>query len=234
MQLRKSAAFTAALCLTGSFALADNIAMSPNTSSGSQQFDTLFGMDFQVNSQPIQVTQLGVFDNNADGVLNTDNNGTQPIVVSLWDVNTGTQLASLNFGAGTGNGTDTNVGAGKVFFKPLSTPVTLAAGDTYYIGEDYSGAEQFFNSNGNTATAPTPDSSGLITFVGGGRASNVHGLLFTGSNSATTTSNGFIDGGPPARYAGPNFAFTTVPEPASVGVMGVVACGLLARRRRLA
>lgn len=199
------------------------MALTPTGQSGVQVYDDLFGMDFNTNSA-IQVTELGVFDNNADGVLNTDS-PTQPIVIQLWDLNNpSTPLAQLNFGGGSPIGTDTVVGGGKVFFQTLATPLTLPAGGNYYISEDYSSAEQFFNSGGNGATAPTPDGSGAITFVGGGRASFGHNYVFPSGGG------GFIDGGPPNRYAGPNFIFT--PEPASLGLLSIGALSLLARRRR--
>lgn len=208
------------------FAAADTIALAPTTPDGGQEYDALFGMDFNTN-QSIKVTQLGVFDNHADGVLNTDS-PTQPIVIQLWDLNNpATPLAQLNFGGGSPVGTDTSVGSGMVFFQNLATPLILPAGGNYYISEDYSGAEQFFNSGGNVATAPTiNDGGGLITFVGGGRASNGHDYVYPSGGG------GFIDGGPPNRYAGPNFAFTSTPEPASLGLVGVGAISLLARRRR--
>ena len=202
------------------------IALSPTTASGSQEYDALFGMDFNTNHS-IVVTQLGVFDNNADGVLNTDS-PTQPIVIQLWDLNNpATALATINFGGGSPTGTDVSVGSGMVFFQDLSTPLLLPAGGNFYISEDYSGAEQFFNSGGNVGTAPTiNDGGGLITFVGGGRASFGHDYVYPSGGG------GFIDGGPANRYAGPNFTFFA-PEPASLAIWGVViAGGLLVARRR--
>src|SRR4051812_33740753 len=55
---------------------AEIVALSPTVSSGTQNFDALFGMDFNAN-QAVNITQLGVFDNGGDGVLNTGS-PTQP------------------------------------------------------------------------------------------------------------------------------------------------------------
>lgn len=206
-------------------ASADTVALAPTLPDGSQGYDNLFGMDFNTNSA-IKVTQLGVFDNHADGVLNTDPN--QPIVIQLWDLNNpSTALATMNFGGTSPTGTDVAVGSGKVFFQNLAVPLVLPAGGNYYISEDYSGSEQFFNSGGNAATAPTiNDGGGLITFVGGGRHSNGHNYVYPSGGG------GFIDGGPANRYAGPNFAFTSVPEPASIALLACGGISILARRRR--
>jgi len=194
-------------------ASADNIALYPTVSSGTQMFDTLFGMDFNTN-QAISVTKLGVFDNNADGVLNTDS-PTQPIVVQIWNRNTGLPLATLDFGGGSSNGVDTTVGSGKVFFQNLSTPLLLPAGGQYYISEDYSGAEKFGNVNSPASyTPPTGADSGAVSFVGGGRGSNVHQAMYNPAGGTNFTTNGFIDSGPANRYTGPDFQFTTT-APAS-------------------
>jgi hypothetical protein len=216
-----------------------NIAISSNVSSATQTFDNLFGIDFNVNATPIQITQLGAFDNNADGILLTDSTAT-PIVVQIWNRDTGLAVASASFSSAD-PGTDTTVGAGKFFFRTLDTPVTLAAGGHYYLSEDYAGNEKFGNV-GNPGYSPaTADSSGLITFVGKGRASNVHNAMFNGNDAASggtstasappATNNGFLDSGPATRYTGPNFVFTAVPEPASLSLLALAALLPLRRRR---
>jgi len=226
---------------------ADVIGIQPNITTGTQVFDNTFGIDFNVNATAVNVTQLGVFDNAGDGVLLTDS-PTQPIVIQVWDRDTGIALASASFAGGTGNGTQATVGAGKVFFKPLTVPLTLTAGGHYYISEDFAGTEKFGNvGNAGYVNPTTNDGGGLISFVGKGRASNGHNIMFNGSDaasggtsaapappatSATSGPGGFLDGGPAARYTGPNFQFAAVPEPASAGLLGVAAVGLLARRRR--
>jgi hypothetical protein len=192
-------------------ASADIIALSPNIVTGTQTFDNLAGEDFTAN-QTIAVTQLGVFDNHADGVLNTDS-PTQPVVAQIWNVNTGVPLATLNFGGGSSIGTDTSVGSGKVFFKSLSSPLILQAGSTYYVSVDYSGAEGFGNHN-DTAGDPTPSATAgsAITFpsTNGGRGSNTHGKMYsTTITGATTTSNGFFDNSS-LPYTLGNFQFNTV------------------------
>jgi hypothetical protein len=228
------------LSAAASPASADTIAISPNVSSGTQNFNNLFGIDFNVNATSIVVSQLGVFDNLGDGALLT-NSASQPIVIQLWDRDTGIALASASFAGGQTNGTLTTVGSGKVFFKPLLTPLTLAAGGHYYISEDFGGNEKFGNVGNTGYVAPSTDTGGgLITFVGKGRASNVHSLMYNGNDVASggtstapappATTNGFIDSGPAARYTGPNFQYD-VPEPAGLTFVGAIAFGLLRRRR---
>ena len=204
------AALLAAAALAGigvRSASADSIALTPTVSTGTQYFDTMFGMDFTTN-QPITVTRLGVFDNNDDGTLVLDS-PIHPIVIQIWDLSTGTALATMNFGDGYGTGTDTTVGSGQVFFQTLPTPLSLPAGGNYYISEDYAGAEGFANEHApETYTPPTVDNSGAITFVGTGRASLVHQVVYNASGGSSFTTNGFIDQGPANRYTGPNFQFT--------------------------
>jgi PEP-CTERM motif len=217
--------FVAIVTLVFSFVLpvsaqAATIALSPTDANGGQDYDSLFGMDFDAN-QPIKVTQLGVFDNHADGVLNTDS-PSQPIVIQLWVRNTGVALASVDFGAGTGDGTIVALGVGQIFVKDLASPLILPVGN-YYISEDYSHAELFTNSGAH----PTiDDGGGLITFVGSGRASFGHNYIFPNGGG------GFTDGGPANRYMGPDFTFSAVPEPASVVLFGFGAVGLLVAARR--
>lgn len=230
------------LSAVGRVCSADVISIQPNITTGSQTFDNLFGIDFNVNATAVNITQLGVFDNVGDGVLNTDS-PTQPIVIQVWNRDTGVALATMNFGGGSPTGTNTTVGSGKVFFQTLPVPLTLTPGGHYYVSEDFGGAEKFGNVGNAGYVAPTTnDGGGLITFVGKGRASNIHSTMFNGNDAASggtstatappATTNGFLDSGPAARYTGPNFQFTTIPEPASAGLLGVAGLGLLARRRR--
>lgn len=221
----------------------DVIALSPNITTGTQGFDTLFGMDFNVTSATgIVVTQLGVFDNNSDGVLNTDS-PTQPVVIQIWNRDTGLAVAAMSFGGGSPTGTNTAVGSGKVFFQPLAVPVTLTTGGHYYLSEDYGGTEKFGNVGNAGYVGPTEnDGPGLISFVGKGRASYIHNTFFNGNDAASggtstalappATTNGFLDGGPATRYTGPNMQFTAAPEPGSAALLAVAATGLLVRRRK--
>jgi hypothetical protein len=189
-----------------SAAAVDTVALSANVSTGSEYFDYLFGMDF-VTNQPITITQLGVFDNQYDGVLIPDN-PVHPIEIQVWDLSTGAALATMNFSGGFSSGMDTTVGAGNFFFQTLPTPLTLPAGGSYYLSEDYAGAEGFGNVPAQPYTPPTPTNSSAITFVGAGRASLVHQVVYNASGGAGFTTNGFIDQGPAARYTGPNFVFS--------------------------
>src|SRR4051812_28712132 len=79
---------------------ADIIAVTPNITTGTQIFDSVFGLDCNVASPTgVTIPQLGVFDNAGDGVLLTDS-PTQPIVIQVWNRGTGLAVASMNFGGG--------------------------------------------------------------------------------------------------------------------------------------
>ena len=214
------------LMISASGAGAATVAISPNVTTGTQNFDNVFGIDFNAVSAA-QITQLGVFDNGSDGILLTDS-PTQPIIIQVWNRDTGIALASASFGGGSPTGTDTTVGSGKVFFQPLAVPLTLTAGGHYYVSEDFGGAEKFGNVGNTGYVAPTTnDGGGLITFVGKGRSlqrpqhhvqrQRRHHGRRTGRPSRRPPPTGSSTPDPPPATRGRTSSSTSCPSPRASG-----------------
>lgn len=183
---------------------------APNQSYGGN-----FGMDF-TPTQNVSVTELGLYSGNfGAGAGGSGFSGDD--FATLFDSN-GVVLAQLEFGGATGNGS--LVSGTSNYVKPLSTPVPLTAGQTYTIAAFYTnGTDQLANAGGGAA-APSETGSPYISYTGSGR--------FGGGTASSYP--GTTDGGPANRYNGPTFGFT-VPEPGTLGLIGLSMVGFLARRR---
>ena len=94
------------------------------------------GQKFTVNS-PIQISQLGMFDSNGDGLGESH-------TVHLAQTSNGTQLASITFAAGSESSSGTYQNGYR--FLPLSSPLTLQPG-TYTIWFTPSGSLDNFGEN---------------------------------------------------------------------------------------
>jgi hypothetical protein len=147
-------------------------------------FSGPLGMDFDVNQQPIAITELGVFDNGSDGLANA-------LTARLYNRDTQLEVAHLDFAAGQ---TGTLIDGSR--FLPLATPVVLPAGfHGSIVAEGYSPAEP----DGNFLSQPitwSTNGGGLINFVGTSRYG------FTQGDFPTTP-----DAGPANRYAAGTFQF---------------------------
>ena len=156
---------------------------------------------------PITVTDLGVFDDAQDGLIDRH-------AVGLWDSG-GNLLASTTLGAGTVDPLTNQ------FRYASIAPVNLLAG-TYTIGAvwlDGNDALIFPGEATNFATA-----SG-ITFL--------DDEFVSGGSLADPTSSASAE----PSYFGPNFQFTAaaVPEPLTLSIFGAGLAGLgMARRRKKA
>jgi len=191
-------------------------AQAPNQSYGGS-----FGMDFTPSApagKVIEVTQLGLYSGLLGGGTGTGFAGDD--FATLFN-SSGTVLAQLEFGNGTGNGT--LVPGTSDYVKTLSTPVFLAAGTTYTIAAFYTSGTDHLANVGTGYTAPGETGSPFISYVGAGRYGGAGASSYPGT----------VDSGPANRYNGPTFAFQVVPEPSSFVLSGLGAVAmLLAIRRR--
>jgi hypothetical protein len=166
----------------------------------------------------------------------TPNQAISVTALDIWVTSLPSGTSSVRLYDGMGNvlasatvsTSDPTEGSPQSFYSHAITPVSLISGTTYYIAADIP-----FGTNGT----PTPDSPAtgltvnpLITF----------GL---GVSEIQTGQNPTVDNliGPSAsdRYLAPNFdiAVSSVPEPASLTLLGIGAFGMMGyawRRRRLA
>jgi hypothetical protein len=185
--------------LTVGLANADTIAYDFPVVAGNQSFGGPLGMDFNVNS-PIEITALGVFDSNADG-LNSQ------LTVYIYDRTTGTALAQEVFA--TGN-TGTLVDGER--FLALATPLDLAAGfQGSIVAEGYNVEVEDNNALG---VGTTNSGGGLISFVGSGRYGTTAGSFPT-----------IVDVGAANHYGAGTFEFTALkttatPEPGPGPIVG--------------
>ncbi len=158
----------------------------PGGTAVNQSFGGSLGMDFDVD-ETITITELGVFDDNSDGLNLT-------ITAHVYDRNnSAAPLATLTFTPG-----DPGTLEGGSRFKDLPIPLTLPAGfQGTIVAEGYGGAERNGNAgiSGNFGT--TNDGGGFITYVGSGRF---------GSAGSFPTS---VDGGPVNRYGAGTFKFSS-------------------------
>jgi hypothetical protein len=173
--------------------------VNPAGTAGNQAYGGSVGNDFDV-VRPIQITQLGVFDDSSDGLKRT-------ISVRLYDRADGTELSGMIFSP-----QDQGVLIEGSRFKDLPTPIVLQPGFTGAIVASGYGADERV---GNQGIGPTGDLN-LTTFTGAC-------LEFVGSSRFGDDPNAFpsiLDGGPENRYAAGTFSFDpyTAPVPAMLTI----------------
>ncbi len=179
-------ALAAAPLLCTPAAFAGTIALDVVTpQAGSQDFGGTLGMDFNIGLDSVQVTHLGVFDSNQDGLAN-------PLNAYIFDRdNPGAPVAAITFPAGA-----TGILTNGSRFLPLGAPVTLPAGFRGSIVADGYSPSELNGNNGIIPITSTSNSGGLMRFTGGGR----YGL-----NAGIYPAN--PDGGPAVRYLAGTFQF---------------------------
>jgi len=202
----KAPSIAALICCVATFAFANTLITDPGPGSlGGTTANTTFGYDFTVGSSAIQLTALGIWDWNQNGLTNAH-------TINLWDTS-GNLLATALISAGTINPLD-----GQFRYATIS-PVILSAGTTYVLGATYVGYDldpPITNDSGDQATFDPAVSPGNVRFRTGG-----------GFGFPDNTSIG------PGSLVGPNAQFRSVPEPGSTALLlGLaVACLICAHWR---
>lgn len=188
------------------------LAISSDQTTGNQDFGGSLGSDFIVHS-PIEIMQLGAFDDNLDGI------GGGDLGVAIFQRNdAGTPLDPAD---DTGDGIVTQttfstgnpgVLSGSYRFKSVP-PVSLDPGPYTIVGWGY-GAGDSNGNDGNAGNWPvtTDDGGGLIEFVGVSRF---------GDAGAPGGFPGTPDGGPPVRYGAGTFSYRAFEETFQLELIGV-------------
>ena len=183
-----------------------------NTIGVNQSAD--IGWSFTVGSQDLQLTSLGIYDENVDGLEDSH-------VVAIW-TNGGTLVTEATVPSGT---TGSLVGS---YRYESVTPVTLLGGETYVLGAHFAPVVDLCGSACGDATL----SFGTETFDPGITylTSRIKPAVIGDASPAFPN----LDAGIPGGIFGPNFLITTtdqtpVPEPASVGPVAFCILALLAR-----
>ncbi len=163
---------------------------------GNQDYGGALGMDFNV-AKPIRITQLGVYDDAADGLL-------LPLTAAIFDRQSQELLASLEF---------TPEAAGALVessrFKNLAQPLELPSGfEGAIVAWGYGAEEQLFNTGGRSEDVALLDTfdGGSLVFVGTGRYGEA------GAFPADP------DAGPANRYAAGTFHFEPVQSEAVLSI----------------
>lgn len=172
---------------------------NPDTYGG----DGTFGGSLQPIAT-VQVTALGAWDVNLDGFANAPQ-------VGLWNTN-GTLLASVTLQPGTASAL-----TGAFRYENLSTPLTLQAGTTYYLGGYFNTSQDYAAVNGtfsyNTIYFNVVDFNNRLPFSFG---------LPTADIAAAPA---------PGNISSVNLIFTPVPEPGALSLLAVAGVALLGIRR---
>jgi hypothetical protein len=152
------------------------------------------GWDFTANKS-LSVNALGFFDDSQDGLTDSHD-------IGLWD-SSGNLLANTTV-------TTTDPLTNQWRYSAVS-PVTLTAGDTYYVGALYL--------DGNDPNVFAGD-SGVVTTTA--NITYLESMYEASSTLSFPTSS--VSGGP--GYFGPNFSAPAVPEPSTWAMMLLGFAGL--------
>ncbi len=159
------------------------------TSSGngdtSVSSDGVAGYDFTVGGTSLEVLALGLYDQDTNGFFEAHD-------VSLW-TQSGTLLSSVTIPSGSLTPLD-----GEFRYVQLSTPVTLAAGQSYVLGAFYPTTADWF-------IVDSPD-----------QANAIFSPLAAFDGTASIGGSGFPVPSGPDLFAGPNMEITATPEPSSL------------------
>lgn len=170
--------------------------------------DTVIGFQFTTNVA-LNVTHLGIFDENNDGLSETHH-------IGLW-TDGGTLLASSTLSGGSGSLLD------GFRYEPI-TPVNLAASETFRIAASYS-ARTFDHLDADSFPLDTHHFDSSITRLESA-SKPATGLEFPGVLGDIMLGNDAVD------VLGPNFQAQPVPEPATVLLLGTGLVGLVGFRKK--
>jgi hypothetical protein len=195
-----------ALLAIGSSARADSSPWitSVGGSSTNTASDTL-GYEVTLGSTPLQLTALGIWDSNSDGLAASHD-------VGVWNADGTVLKGFVSIPAGVGA---TLVNGYR--YADLATPMDLAPHTTYIIGASYQTDDEYrwFAGFGDYANDHT---AGGIT-IGLGRYDASTSLTYPTHTTGIT-------------YTGPNALFTVVPEPTSLLLLLPATFPAFLRRRR--
>jgi hypothetical protein len=177
---------------------------TPQNTAGNQGYGGALGMDFNVSS-PVQITDLGCFDDLSDGLASDT-----VITVKLWQRNdngTPDDPADDTGIAVLATQTFTNTSAGTLEngnrFKPLPVPVTLTNGAYTIVAYGFNANER--NGNGAGDNPPLPP----LTLNTGGAAVQFVGRSRWGDNTSAFPVNADAM---VAQYAAGTFKFQVLPN----------------------
>lgn len=213
----RGAALSTVLSLGSSLALAQDPAISFDsaTDTGADANVYVLGFEFSITT-PILITHFGTHDFANNG-LNFDHS------VGIYDTADRSLLIDTIVRT-----TDTlkrgDTADSQYIYRALATPYELPAG-TYRLVTTSQGEDRYIR-GGLTGL----DSASEITLGQGwydGPVANSTTLEYPDSLNNNAEAPGTV-------YVNPNFLFTPVPEPSSMGILGILGAGLLARRRRTA
>ena len=187
-------------------------------------------MDFQV-LQPIVVTEIGVFSNNAYGhdsaSPGTDFNAAIFGLASGYSSTSGTIVPATEVSFLTSNAYSVT---NNWLFQSIA-PVLLQPGYYTIVAQGYNGTDMNGNLGepGGLPASTENTGGGLISFGGGAR----YEAFPSGGLENPVNFPSTLDGGPSNRYYAGDFLYAAapVPEPVSMLLIGLGLVGLGFRRR---
>lgn len=184
-----------------------------NTNGRSPAFTGTIGASFKVGASDLLVTSLGFQDFNDNGL-------TQDHKVGIWTSASGLLEADALVTATVPIGGSALTVVSHFQYVTLASPVTLLAGQTYFIGAQTFATgtvDQWSDGDVDNVTPSSEIEAGL------------YDAKYSSSSFGKPTSDGA--GNTPERWGPANMQFTVVPEPSAALLGGLGVLCLLRRRR---